>query len=214
MRTLAFAFFAAAVTVSLALPAVADMTFTVTKDSTMDGNAGQLMRVSEPGFPSETYFIFVGQDDMVRVYAVRSDLDGTWTTPLTPVYLVPATTISAGQTWAFLPMGGAFQTVAEAITMEMVTTNAGSFISWRVDVTALGAPDTVLTTFWFASDVGWVKQVEYEAGKVVWRTELQTYDVSGSGYLPLVIGNTWSYVGLEVPNQATSIGKIKGSYAH
>lgn len=213
MKSRAFAVIAAVALLSPALPAAADFTFTVTKDSTMDGNDGKLMRVAEPGYPSEDFFMFV-QDGYVRVYAHRDNSDGSWTIPLVPLYFVPQSTISQGQTWSFLPMGGVALTVAEAVAQEQKTVSAGTFECWRVDVTALGSPETVITTFWFSSGVGMVAQVEYNEGKATWRTELDNYSVTGAGYFPLVLGNTWDFLGLEVAGEVSSLGALKGRFSH
>lgn len=213
MRSLSCPLLVALAASVLALPAGADMTFTVTKDSTMDGNAGQLLEVTEPGYPTETFFLFV-EDGLVRAYATRDNSTGAWQTPLIPIYLVPSTSITAGQTWAFLPTGSAFLTQAEAIKEESVTVGAGTFDCWRVEITAVGSPDDVLAVFWFANGVGFVKQDEFESGASAWKVELESYSVSGGGYFPLDVGNTWTFLGLEVPNRASSMGDLKSRFAH
>ena len=196
----------------LVQPATADTTWTVTADSTMDGNAGSLLWISEEGFPGVTYFTFE-EDGKARAYAGRPD-GGDWLVFTNPQYLVPVDNISAGMTWRFPGDDDSDLRQAEAITLESVSTAAGDFLAWRVDVTRPTDPAGKYSSYWFAPGVGLVRDLEYENFVPIWEVDLDSYSVTGSGYFPTVVGNTWTYVERSVPNAPASVGNVKSRYAN
>ena len=199
-------------TLSLASPPAAASTWTVTADSTMDGNAGSLLYISEEGFPGVTYFTFE-EDGKARAYAARPD-GGAWQVFTQPQYLVPVSSISAGMTWRFPGDDDSDDRQAEAITLESVSNNAGDFLAWRVDVARPTDPAGKYTSYWFAPGVGLVASVDYEGFTPLWESSLESYSVTGSGYFPTEVGNTWTYLEISVPNEPSSVGKVKSRYGN
>lgn len=192
--------------------AVADNVFTTTVDSTIDGNAGTILTIEDAGNPTETFFVFP-QAGMIRVYASRDEGSPTWDILTGPVFLVPKNNITAGDTWRFLDddLGG--ETIAEAITEESVTTAAGTFTAWKIDVAPVSNPANRTQSLWFASGVGLVRQVDYFDQWIERESNLESYSTTGNGFFPLVVGNTWTYIGTEVPTEDSSIGELKSRYA-
>ncbi|RKZ12306.1 hypothetical protein DRQ53_03085 [bacterium] len=196
----------------------ADQSFEVTADSLLVSEVGSLVRISEPGEVGQTLFAFEEPPGLpvswIRLYAGRPDDTGEWEVFDAQQFLCPAFSMIAGQTWRFLDSDqGGWQT-AEVIVSDMVTVPAGTFPAWRVDVSEDDQPGTVKQRFWFAGNVGIVQQVEFEAGVVVWRSELSSYSVSGNGFFPLVVGNRWEYVEATVPVPGRSLGGFKAMFGN
>jgi hypothetical protein len=193
--------------------AMADEVFTTTVDSTIDGNAGTILTIENAGGPTEAFFVFP-QAQMIRVYASRDEGSPTWDILTGSVSLVPKNKFTAGDTWRFLDdeLGG--ETVAVAVAEESVTTAAGTFTAWKVDVALVTNPTQPTQSLWFAAGVGLVRPVDYLAQWIETASSLDTYSTTGNGYFPLVVGNTWTYVESEVPTAGSSVGEIKARYAN
>jgi len=193
--------------------AIADEVFTATVDSTIDGNAGTILTIEEPGISTETLFLFP-QAGMIRVYASRDEGSPSWDILAGPVYLVPKNKITTGDTWRFLDdeLGG--ETIAEAIAEESVTTAAGTFTAWKIDVSPVSTPAQPTQSLWFASGMGLVRQVDYFDRWIERESNLETYFTSGNGFFPLVAGNIWTYIGSEVPTADSSVGEMKARHAN
>lgn len=191
----------------------ADDVFNATADSTIDGNAGTILTIEEPGNPTETLFLFP-QTGMIRVYARRDAGSPTWDVLTGPVYLVPKNKIDLGDTWRFLDDDFGGETIAEAVMEESVTTAAGTFTAWKVNVAPVSNPTQPTQGLWFASGVGLVRQVDYFDQWIERESNLETYATAGNGYFPLVVGNVWTYIGTDVPAGSSSIGAVKSHYAH
>ena len=74
-------------------------------------------------------------------------------------------------------------------------------------------PGVALETMWFTWGVGFVRNQGYWNGSVDWRDELQSFSItSGSGYMPVGIGNTWEFVAVPVANENPTWGEIKSMY--
>jgi hypothetical protein len=151
---------------------------------------------------------------MVRLNGLRADGSDDWeiySSP--PVYLCPTVQMVPSLVWQFPEDELGFSRSAEVTGQEAVSVPAGDFVNaWRVDVTRDDQPGVVVQTLWFAVNVGIVKQVEFESELPVWISELQSYSVSGLGFFPLIVGNSWQYADVPVTSRARSLGALKGSF--
>jgi len=192
----------------------ADQSFTVTKDSLLFSQPGFLVRIVEPGVSGSTFFAFE-YGPMIQIYAERLDGSDTWEVFDGRQYLCRAYAMEVGNVWRFLDDEdtGELRT-AEVVSTGNVVVGAGSFTAWRVDVTLDSAPDTVQQSSWFAGGVGIVKQVDWDGSVATWTSELQSFSVTGIGFFPLEIDNTWEYADLSVPGVVGSVGVLKIRYRH
>ena len=197
-----------------ALGARADQSFTVTKDSLLFSNSGFLVRVVESGSPGKTFFAFE-YENKIQIYAERPDGSQTWDVLDGRLFLCQAWAMDVGNTWRFLDdeESGERRTAA-VVSTGIVVVGAGSFQAWRVDIAVESAPDLVQESIWFAATVGIVKQVDWIGGAAVGRSELQDFNVTGFGYFPLEVDNTWQYADQTVPGAVGSLGVLKSRFRH
>jgi len=194
-----------------AAPAFADSTFTTPADSTIDGVAGTILNIQPLGEAPESLFLYP-QAGKIRVHATRNAGSTAWDLMTAAIYLVPKNNISVGETWRFLDDDIGGETVAEAIVEEPVATNAGTFTAWRVDVSLVSNPAQPIQSLWFADDIGIVREVDYFDVWTEWESNLETYTVSGNGYFPLSVGNTWTFLNGGVATEGSSVGAVKSRY--
>ena len=186
--------------------------FEVTKDSLIGSQVGSLVRVIDPGVEGLTYHAYEA-GNRLRLFAGRADGTDEWIVPTVPVYLCPTLEMFAGLGWKFPDDDAGNSRFALPVQAEVVTVLAGTFTSaWRVEVTRDDQPSVVQLTLWFVADVGIVKQVEWIGGVPVWKSELQSFDVEGRGFFPLVVGNWWQYADVTVPVEPRSLGGLKGQF--
>ena len=190
----------------------ADRTISVAADSTVFGQPGSLVRIVVNAAESRT-FAAVESESQILVYAVRPDVTGEWSLLDPGQYFCPEFAMSPGQRWRFLDDEDGATRTAEAVGLENVSVASGDFLAWRVDVSRDDQPSAVVLRMWFAGNVGLVKEVVFDGGARVARTELESYTVSGSGYFPLVVGNTWTYADLPVAADASSVGRLKARHS-
>lgn len=191
-------------------PSSANETFEIVADSTLDGNSGHIMRVTETGAPVGASFFLFEESGMIRAYAYRIDGFTPWMLMPGPQYLCPANSMTIGQTWRSLDDEGQ-ETVAEVVSQEMVTTAAGTFSCYKVQAEHVNNPGTTIGELWFSLGVGVVKQTDYVPE--VWESELQVYHIAGgSGFFPLATGNVWEFMDVFSPVQATTWGAVKSKY--
>ena len=192
--------------------ASADTTITVMADSTLDGNAGSIVRIAEPGYPTEEFFGF-DEGGMVRIYAARELGDPSgWTVLPGSQFLCPTTTMFTGQTWRGLDTDSGAATTATVEGTETVTTPAGTFSTYRVRIDWAGAAGDY-ELMWFSSGNGLVKQEAYLGGVWDWGEQTASYTiVGGAGFFPLAVGNTWLQQSIVVANEAQSVGDLKSAY--
>ena len=195
----------------------ADELFTVTKDTLLFSSPGSLVRVVDPGVEGLTWHAF--EEDlrgnfMVRLNGLREDGTDDWEIYASPpVYLCPTVQMIPGLVWQFPVDDSGSSRSAKVVGQEAVSVPAGEFLNaWRVDVTRDDQPGVVVQTLWFAVNVGIVKQVVFENGIPIRRSELQSYDVRGLGFFPLLAGNSWQYADVSVTGRARSLGALKGSF--
>lgn len=189
---------------------LADSTLECTADSTLAGNDGFVLTTSEPGFPSEMLFAFA-ESGMVRVFAAREP-GFAWDIFPTTQFLCPTTTMGIGNTWRFLDDDDG-ETLATVIALENVTTTAGIFSAYRVDVTSVSAPGVITQSIWFADGVGMVRTIEYSGGVPDQTDELSSFTIaSGSGFMPLWLGNIWDNAEIIVPTEETTWGAVKAQF--
>jgi hypothetical protein len=194
-------------------PALAGQTFEIVADSTLDGNAGFLMQITEPGENGATVFMFE-EAGMIRMYAMRAHGFDFWVVFPGGQYICPVSAMSINDTWRFLDDEG-IETIATVIGLESITTAAGTFACYTVVVEDINNRGTVLQTLWFSSGIGLVREMDFFEGPtpINWQSDLQSYNISGgSGFFPLAVGNRWDYAEITNPTQATTWGAIKSKY--
>lgn len=198
-------------TLTLAAPAAADEILTVAADSTMSGHAGWIIHSTESEGGMSLFFTEEAQK--LRMYAVREYGSQTWEIPPTAQYLVPTVQMNIGDSWAGLGTDEGEATIARAAAQETITTAAGSFDCIRVDVEVAANPGVVVESYWFAWEVGFVRDQGYLGGEVDWRDELQSYTIlGGTGYMPAFVGNTWNLAEITVPSENPSWGELKSLF--
>ena len=214
MKTITKMVGVALVALTFGTPTMADQTFTVTADTTIDGNAGKMMFIEEPGYGNQTVFVF-DEGGLLRVYATRDGGSDIWNVLPGTQYVVPTTSITAGMTWRFIDDDGVVETRAEAIQQETVTTGAGTFpMAWRIDISRVSSPSQISETHWIVEDVGMIKSVTYFGQWITWESTVESYSVTGTGFFPLDVGNIWQWVDATVPAAETSMGSIKSRYGN
>ncbi len=175
-------------------------TLTVATDTTFAGNPGSILNeVFEiEGEPDEINDLGVFEEaGFIRIYAFR-ELGLPWELFPPAAYLVPVSSMTVGQTWAWLPdddTGSTTTATVEAI--ESVTVPAGTFSNaYRVDIRSddLPSPSMPVETYWFVSGVGYIRSEAFNGeGSLDYYQELVSFTGSGSGFFPMNVGNVWVY---------------------
>ena len=192
--------------------AFADHSLEITADSTLAGNPGFIVMITEPGFPIGSFFVFE-EAGKIRVFASREGGSPNWDILPGSQYLCRAITMSIGDTWRFLDDDSGGETVATVVAQENVTTTAGTFSTFKVDVALASDPGTINHSVYFSSGVGIIREEEYFAGVLNYRDSLFSSNiVGGSGFFPLAVGNQADYAEDIVPVEATSWGAVKSKY--
>jgi len=177
--------------------ALADETMEVYADSSMAGLSGSLVRFTEPGFPAETVFVFE-ESGKLRVYAFR-EAGMPWEVLVGAQYFTQTASMTIGDNWRFLDDDHGNETVATVVAQENITTPAGSYSTFKVNVTLASSPSTITESLWFALGVGYVLDEEYASGVLDWKSWLTNATiVGGTGFLPLAVGNIWVYADVNV----------------
>jgi hypothetical protein len=186
-------------------PVNAQMTYWFRADSTMDGNAGSVFRITDSGFGQDV-FIFE-EDGKYRVFAIRED--GSDWAHLTPAqYFCPVMTMTIGDNWRFVNDNMTEETRATVAAQEEITVPAGTFICYRIEIVRVAAPDEVNQMMWLAFGVGMVKE-QYFEGNGYWHSDLDDRFVVGTGFMPRTAGNWWTYGGYLIGTDESSWGEIK-----
>jgi hypothetical protein len=182
-----------------------DMTRTITTDSTMDGNDGSILRIIEYGEHDGDYFVFE-EEGKYRIYAVRDD-GPSWAYLPAGVYYCPVSSMTIGETWRAIDFGGQ-ETLATVALQEQVTTTAGTFSCYRIDIHLVSNPGAIVQRLWISDGVGMVKEAYFETSGY-WMSELTGYMGTGTGFFPGDAGNIWTYSSYFVGTTETSWGAIK-----
>ena len=184
-----------------------DLTHTFRADSTMDGNAGSIFRILEPGEPGQDIFIFE-EDGKYRIYALRVD-GSSWVVLAAGMYYSPVASMTIGETWRFIDHNDlADETLATVVAQEDVTTAAGTFSCYKVEIHVVANPGVIVQTNWLSEGNGLIRESYFE-GNGYWVSELNGYSATGTGFMPRVVGNWWTYSGSLVGTEETSWGAIK-----
>lgn len=185
-------------------------TQTFRADSTMDGHAGSIFRITESGVPGEDIFIFE-EDGKNRVYALRED-GSSWVVLSAGMYYCPVSSMTISETWRFIDQNDLTdEAQATVVAQDEITTVAGTFSCYKVEVHVVANPGVIVQTLWFSNGTGLIKESFFE-GNGYWISELSSYFVTGTGFMPRVVGNWWTYTGQLVGTEETSWGAIKKEY--
>jgi hypothetical protein len=183
------------------------MNYTFRADSTMDGNEGSIFRITESGNFGQDVFIFE-EEGKYRIYALRED-GSSWMVPGAAMYYSPVSSMTIGQTWRFLDQRDMTEeSLATVVAEEEITTSAGTFSCFKVEITLVSDPSIIAQTYWLSLGTGMVRESYFE-GNGYWIYELSSYFVTGTGFMPRVVGNWWSYTGTLVGTEESSWGAIK-----
>jgi hypothetical protein len=194
-------------------PALADENFEIVADSTMDGHAGFLFQIRDPGNSSFTMFVFE-EAGKVRVYATRDFGTTSWNIQSGVQYICPVTSMSISDTWRFLDEEGS-ETVATVAALESITTAAGTYSCYKLDIEIVSDPGIVISSFWFSSGVGLVRHTNFVGGttQIDWQSDLLSFSLAGgSGFFPRATGNIWYYEEISSPVESTTWGNIKAKF--
>lgn len=181
---------------------------TIRADSTMDGHAGFILRFIEQGSAGSEAFVYE-EAGFYRVYAIRED-GGSWDLMAPGQYFSPVSSMTIGQTWRWLDTDLAEETTAEVVAMEQVTVTAGTFSCYRIDITTASLP-YVIESIWLSEGVGQVKEESFN-GDGYSHGQLESYSVTGTGFFPSDVGNTWIYTDSFVSVRETTWGSLKTLY--
>lgn len=200
------------VLLGLAGTASASEFFEVGADSLLFSEIGTLVRVTDPGSGGVTLHL-IESITWIRIYGTREYGSEDWEVYPTPVYLCPTFEMTPGFAWRFLDDDFGNARTAEAVGQEVVTVPAGTFANaWRVEVTRDDQPSVLDEVFWFVVNLGIVKHTDWEGGQAVYKSELLSSDVSGLGFFPLELGNTWQYTEGSVEAVGRSVGGLKALF--
>lgn len=187
----------------------ASETLEVYADSTLGTTNGFLMRITNTGVLSQTVFV-VEEAGKVRAYAFRAAGSSVWDLALGTQYLCQSQSMSIGNSWRFLNDDFDAETVATVAAQTNVTTAAGTFSTYRVDIALASAPGTVVESMYFAFGVGFVRDEGFLGGSLDWQDELVSYSIAGgSGFFPLAIGNIWVHDEINLAVETRAWGAIK-----
>ncbi len=195
-----------------ATPVMADSALTVVADSTLAGHVGYVVVNTSTEDGGESIFLFE-EAEKLRFFATRGFGTTTWDTLPTAQYVVQLNAMSIGDTWNFIDNGSGGPSVARVGAFEQVITGLGTFSCYRVDIELVSTPGVIRENMWFAAGVGFVRSQGFEGGWMDWRDDLESYTiVSGSGFMPMGVGNTWNFIQVAVANETTSWGNLKSLY--
>jgi hypothetical protein len=171
----------------------------VTSSGEMDGHNGFYMEMTIDGNLNETDFLFE-EFPFIRLYAFKMSDQPTFTVVPSGMFVMKATFISIGDMWDTWVNGA---TQATVVANEQVTTNAGTFQCFKVQMGAnmIG---------WAAQGVGRVQFTRGEETAV-----LQEYYVAPgneNSYFPMTVGSWWRLTSPVVPARSSSWGSVKGLY--
>ena len=186
---------------------------TVVADSTLAGTDGFVIHATQTDGSGSSVFL-VEEAGMVRLFASREYGSQSWDIEATVQYICPLTPMSLGDSWSSFTTDEGDETVAEVTAAENLTTDAGTFQCYRVDIEKVSEPGVLVETMWFSWGVGFVRSQGYWNGYMDYRDELDNYFTIGgaTGYLPLDIGNWWSYAEVAVPSESVSWGAVKAMH--
>jgi hypothetical protein len=195
-----------------AAPVMADEVLTVVADSTLAGHAGFVAVSTSTEDSGGSIFLFE-EAGKLRFYAQRGFGTTTWDIMTTAQYVVQTSAMTIGDTWTFIEDDFGNPTVARVGAQEQVTTALGTFDCYRVDIERVSEPGVALETMWFADGVGFVRSQGFLNGWMDWRDDLESYtNASGSGFMPMGVGNTWNFTPVAVANETTNWGNLKSLY--
>jgi|GEM_PF-5047629 len=175
------------------------LTMAVQEHTTLNGNPGTVIHETfeEDGFTESMDFFIIQEDGKHRLYGLREEGSDIWEFFPDAYYVVPVSSMTIGQTWVGLPGEDWATTTYTVGVIETITVPAGIFPNaYRVDKRlASQAPDSQpFESEWYVNGAGRVYGEQYnEDGTIDFYTELTSYSVSGSGFFPEDLGNTWEY---------------------
>ena len=146
------------------------------------------------------------------MYAIRGD-GGDWSVMTPSQYLCPVSSMTIGESWRYIHEDPAEVATATVALQEDITTNAGTFSCYRVDIMYASSPDTLQHSMWISDGAGIIMEAYYgmnEHGVYgYWTDELDDHFVAGTGFMPMTVGNWWVYYGQWTGTEESSWGAIK-----
>jgi hypothetical protein len=193
--------------VNTSLVQAQDMNYIFRADTTMDGNEGTIFRVTESGKLGQDIFIYE-EDGKYRIYALRED-GSAWMVLGAPMFYSPVSSMTIGESWRFIDQNDMTEeSLATVVAQEEITTTAGTFACYKIDITVVANPGVVVQTNWLSNGYGLIRESYFE-GNGYWFSNLSSYYATGTGFMPRVVGNWWSYAGHLVSTEESSWGAIK-----
>lgn len=158
-------------------------------DSTLAGQSGFLLESEEPGYGTETLFVFE-EAGHIRVFAVRPEGEPNWELLPEGSLIAPAPGDGIGDSWSTLPDDFGRPSTSTLEAFESTTVPAGTFSAAK----CVSRPDVDPSTFTevrhWVQGIGLIRDFFPADGADI----LTSYFIAGgSGYLPLAVGNWWEY---------------------
>ena len=159
--------------------------FEIVDFDTLNGYPGFVRVMTINDSLNETDFLFE-ENGYIRCYAFKMAWQDTFNILPDSTYHVKLYSLEIGDTWtSFIDDEPTLAVVVDTAT---VSVPAGTFFSYIVEEHHQSSPDSVIITWYYSFDVGWVKIDYYDS------YTLDDYSLSGgTGYYPLYVGNWWHY---------------------
>lgn len=170
--------------------ASAEFTMEVYADSTIAGNPGYLISLTDDDDPPETLFVFE-EDGYIRTFAFREAGTQAWDILEPGYYLCPTSVPDIGDSWDYILSGYEGATTSQVEGFEDLVLPAGNFNAVECVVRPVSDPGFIVEKMYFVDGVGLVMEYWPQDGV---EDALNSYTiVGGSGLFPLAVGNTWVY---------------------
>ncbi len=142
-------------TAALSSVALAEFTIEVYADSTLSGNPGYLVSLTEDDDPSETLFVFE-EEGYLRTFAFREANTQAWDILEPDQYICPTSVPDIGDSWSYSLSGYDGPTTSHVEGFEDLELEAGDFNAVECVVRPDMDPGFIVEKMYFVDGVGLV----------------------------------------------------------